>query len=86
MSRIRKVFFTTFTYFLGVVIVKCGGCGNNHLIADNLGWWEELSAKGIKNIEDILKDKGESVRRIANPSERLEIAEQYEVIPQNENK
>ena len=42
-----------FTYFLGVVIVKCGGCGNNHLIADNLGWWEELSAKGIKNIEDI---------------------------------
>ena len=65
-------------YSKGVVIVKCEGCGNNHLIADNLGWWPELEAKGIRNIEDLLRSKGETVTRIAAPqsdnsSENIEI-------------
>nr|XP_040564377.1 DNL-type zinc finger protein-like [Lepeophtheirus salmonis] len=57
-------------YTKGVVIVKCEGCSNNHLIADNLGWWNELSTRGIRNIEDIMREKGESVRKVMAVSEK----------------
>lgn len=41
------------SYEKGVVILRCDGCSNLHLVADNLGWFNEG-----KNIEEILKSKG----------------------------
>jgi len=33
--------FTKRSYQQGVVIVRCDGCNNNHLVADNLKWFED---------------------------------------------
>ena len=69
-------------YTKGVVIVKCSGCSNNHLIADNLGWWPELQEKGIRNVEDLLLAKGETVKRVHSDSaDGVESSEQLELLP-----
>eukprot|EP00117_Sycon_ciliatum_P007534 scpid95233/ scgid10597/ DNL-type zinc finger protein len=46
-------------YQHGVVIAQCPSCKNRHLIADNLGWFGE----GAHTIEDVLKKKGQEVKR-----------------------
>lgn len=51
-------------YDKGVIIVRCDGCKNNHLIADNLGWFSDINSK--INIEKIMTLKGETVRRVMN--------------------
>lgn len=56
-------------YTQGVVIVRCSGCNNNHLVADNLGWFRDKKT----NIEDILKEKGETVKRVSIGDEVVEL-------------
>ena len=44
-------------YHHGVVLVKCPGCEKNHLVADNLKWFDDDPI----TIEDIMKAQGETV-------------------------
>jgi mitochondrial protein import protein ZIM17 len=44
-------------YHKGVVLVKCPGCEKNHLVADNLKWFEDRPI----TIEDIMRANGETI-------------------------
>ena len=51
--------FTKHAYHHGVVIVRCEGCDNLHLIADNLKFFEDNSV----NVEDLVRrQNGEVVK------------------------
>ena len=55
--------FTKKSYEEGVVLVRCEGCNNLHLVADNLGWFEDDGVNRGRSItvESLLKEKGEEV-------------------------
>jgi hypothetical protein len=38
--------FTRQSYEHGVVLIRCDSCENLHLIADNLGWFKDLTDNG----------------------------------------
>ncbi|KAI4351435.1 hypothetical protein L6164_005804 [Bauhinia variegata] len=46
------------SYEKGVVVARCDGCNNLHLIADRLGWFGEPGS-----IEDYLATRGEEVKK-----------------------
>ncbi|XP_020091369.1 uncharacterized protein LOC109712293 isoform X1 [Ananas comosus] len=46
------------SYEKGVVVARCGGCSNLHLISDRLGWFGEPGS-----VEDFLAARGEEVKR-----------------------
>ena len=53
--------FTKKSYHHGIVLIKCEGCEGVHLIADNLGWFEDTSI----NIEEIITSKGEEYKKLS---------------------
>mmetsp|Transcript_42075 Transcript_42075/g.75891 ORF Transcript_42075/g.75891 Transcript_42075/m.75891 type:complete len:216 (-) Transcript_42075:436-1083(-) len=60
--------FTEQAYLNGVVLVKCPGCQNQHLIADRLGWFDDLDSDkdgpGGWDVEKALARAGENVRAV----------------------
>ncbi len=51
--------FSKDAYEVGVVLIRCEGCDNLHLIADNLGWFRDESV----NIEQLMKEQGKKMYR-----------------------
>lgn len=46
------------SYEKGVVVARCDGCNNLHLMADRLGWFGEPGS-----VEDLLAARGEEVKK-----------------------
>ncbi|CAG0914778.1 unnamed protein product [Notodromas monacha] len=67
-ERVSK-FISKLAYDRGIVIVKCPGCENLHLIADRLCWFKHLEGR---DIEEFLKERGEEIRR-SLPTEEVVI-------------
>jgi mitochondrial protein import protein ZIM17 len=53
--------FTKRAYHHGIVLIRCEGCEGVHLIADNLGWFEDTSV----NVEIIIERMGEKYKKLS---------------------
>lgn len=49
------------------MVIRCEGCPTVHLVADNLGWFEDEAT----NIEKIMTKKGEEVKRLSASPESI---------------
>lgn len=56
-------FMSKHSYEKGIVLIRCDGCQNLHLISDNLNWFQNPHGK---NVEEILASKGEEVQKNSN--------------------
>ncbi|XP_037931906.1 uncharacterized protein LOC119666693 [Teleopsis dalmanni] len=54
---------TEAAYTSGIVILQCDGCGVNHLICDNVGWFADTKSKG-KSFDEMLAEQGNRVKVI----------------------
>jgi len=59
-TRVAKT-FTKQAYEKGVVIIRCDGCKNLHLIADHLGWTGHPVFDKLKTMEKVMAARGEKV-------------------------
>ncbi|EAL60958.1 Zim17-type zinc finger-containing protein [Dictyostelium discoideum AX4] len=66
---VSKKTFSKHSYHKGVVLIRCDGCKKIHTIADNLGW---TGYENAKNIEEIMAEKGETVRRYLLKQDEIE--------------
>lgn len=57
--------FSEQAYLNGLVMVRCPGCENLHLIADRLGYFEDRGEDGKGwDIEKLMKDMGDNVKAV----------------------
>lgn len=68
-TRSAKV-ITKDAYNKGLVLARCPGCENLHLIADRIGWFE---GKDV-DVESLLAANGQKVRRMEDGGEVLELS------------
>mmetsp|Transcript_29361 Transcript_29361/g.52561 ORF Transcript_29361/g.52561 Transcript_29361/m.52561 type:complete len:115 (-) Transcript_29361:445-789(-) len=70
--------FTKQAYHSGVVLIRCEGCDNLHLVADHLGWFRDNGT----TIEDIMKEKGENIAKLNTDQQVLEFVGDTDETPQ----
>ena len=61
------------SYHQGVVLVRCEGCDKIHLMADNLGWFEDKPV----NVEELMRRKNKPMLKVTNNVEIANILSKF---------